>query len=407
MHTSLLVHLDALYAFAQLLAPDPAAAAELVRGTYARAFAHADLPDGSPETVRTWLFGLMFEEQQAELAGALPSAFLPDTPAPPPEGALDATRQRYAESLVTRLLPSALVALDEQSRLLLALVEVSAFTPASGGALLGLAPDDARRVYDRAHAEIARSLRFAAAPHEQPLLDRVMDSATFDEMLETALEADLEPTPPTLRAMIPVPEPPSGAVVTEGRTRSWSTVLWALLLIVGAGLTGYLATRSATPEARPTDLIAAAADDAPRADVLLRTDDVAVAERFALDHVGWRVAVPQIDGMPLAGVGVREVVPGVAVPVFVYQNRTERATLYGFDYHLLDQTNTRLRLDRDVFDQIEDDRHYEVHDLGSASAILWRDRDDILVLVTRGDANDLRLRIGRTLAPGDLPGIQG
>lgn len=407
MYTSLLAHLDALYAFAQLLAPDPAAAAELVRSTYARAFVHPHPPDGTADDERAWLFGLMLEEQQAEQAGALPSAFLPSDTPPLPEGALDATRQRYAEALAARLLPSALVTLDEQSRLLLSLVEVSAFTPASGGALLGLAPEEALRVYERAHAEIARSLRFAAAPHEQPLLDRVLDTASFDDLLETALEADLEPTPPTLRAMIPVPEPPSGAVVTEGRTRSWPTALWALLLVVGAGVAGYLATRSATPEPRPVDLIAAAADDAPRADVLLRTDEVAVAERFALDHVGWRVAVPQIDGMTLAGVGVREVVPGVAVPVFVYQNRTERATLYGFDYHLLDQTSTRLRLDRDVFDQIEDDRHYEVHDLGSTSAILWRDRDDILVLVTRGDANDLRLRIVRSLAQGGTPGIQG
>ena len=403
MSQPLLAHLDALYAFAQLLVSDPAEAADLVRATYARAFAHPALPDdGATDEARAWLFGLLFEERRAELSGAQPTAFRMDDAdfaglAALPEGALDTTRQRYAEALVARLLPSALVTLDEQARLLLALVEVSGFSPARGGLLMGLGAEAAQATYDRARAELARSLRFAAAPHEQPLLLRVMDTPAYDAALETALEADVEPAPPTLRAMIPVPEPPSNARVTEGAPRAYSSALWALLLVVGAGLVGYFATRGAAPEVRAVDLIAAAAADAPRADVLLRTDDLAAAQTFAFDHVGWRLSLPRIDGMTLAGVGVREVVPGVAVPVFVYQNATERATLYGFDYHLLDQAAAQLHLDRDVLDQIEDDRHYEVHDLGTASAILWRDRDDILVLVTRGDANDLRRRIARAL----------
>lgn len=394
----LLAHLDALYAFAQLLVSDAEDAAELVRATYARAFAHpGPLPD-DPAACRAWLFQVLFEERRAEQSGLRPSAFSPEDldEAPLPSDALDATRQRYAEALVARLLPSALVSLDETARLLLALVEVSGFTPMSAGELLGLDELTARTAFDHAHAQLARSLRFAAAPHEQPLLDRIVDTPAYDEALAAALQLDVEPAPPTLRAQIPVPEPPSGARLTEGQpARPFGPALFAALLVLGAGLVGYLATRSTAAEPKPLDAIAAAAADAPKATVLLRTDDPLAAERFAFDHVGWRVALPQIDGLPLAGVGTREVVPGVTVPVFLYEQGDERAALYGFDYRLLDQASTRLRLDPDVLEQIEDDRHYEMHDLGSARALLWRDRDDILVLVTTGDAHDLRARISR------------
>ena len=391
---ALLAHLDALYGFAQLVTPDADAAARLVRDTYARAYA-ADVPPDADDA-RAWLFRLLLDERRDTRTGLAPLPAPPERPLERPDD-LDERRQLHAETLVARLLPSALLSLPTRARLLLVLCDVEGFSCAEAGEVMGLEPDVACARHAEARSALQAHLRAGAAPHEQPLLDRVLGTAAFREAVTLALQVELAPTPPTLRPQIPVPEPArTPAELTEGQEpRPWGRFAFVALLVVGAGLLGYFATRRGPAEPPALDLVELAAEDAPRAVPLLRTADAGQAERFVYDHVGWRLAAPRIEGTPLDGVGVSEVAPGVAVPVLLYGQGPGRVAVYAFTYRLLDQAPDRLRLDPDTRAQIEDDAHYDLHDLGTASALLWRDRDDLFVAVVRGSGEDLRSRIAR------------
>ena len=393
----LLDHLDALYGFAQLVTPDADAAARLVRATYARAFAEPTLPP--PPEHKPWLFGLLLDERREHRA---------PHPLPAPADAherpddLGESRQRLGEALVLRLLPTALLSLSTRQRLILALCDVEGLSCAAAGEVLGLEPAVACGQHAAARDALAESLRAAAAPHEHALLERALADGGLQRAVASAYVSELAPTPPTLRPTIPVPEPPRAPVPnTERHARAgWGKFAYAAGLIVGAGLLGFFVTRRA-PDAEATNLVALAARNAPSAQIMLRTSDAAQAEAFALDHAGWRIDLPAIRGLTLQGTGLAEVAEGVSVPVFLYASNAargrpaEQVTVYAFTYRLLDQARALVSLEPDVRDALNDDRHYDLHDTGDAKAILWRDRDDVFVAVTQGNAESVSRRIDR------------
>ena len=105
--------------------------------------------------------------------------------------------------------------------------------------------------------------------------------------------------------------------------------------------------------------------------------------------------MPGIDGAVLSGVAIVEIAPAVEIPAFIFQDPASdgRITLYAYTYALLDRYETRLQLERDILQQIQNERHFDLHDLGENKVLVWRNRDEIYVAVTTGEAESLRDRI--------------
>ena len=174
-------------------------------------------------------------------------------------------------------------------------------------------------------------------------------------------------------------------------------LLVVMLLILAVGALGYFASRSLEREPE-TNLITLALQQADAVRPTIRTDSPEQAEDFVQQELGWRLTLPTIDQAALTGVGLREVAPGVTVPVFLYDDTlddTDATTLslYVFSYALLDRHKEHIQLEPEILRQIQDHQQFDLHDLGRRNALVWRNRDDIYVAVTPGDPEALRKRI--------------
>jgi catechol 2,3-dioxygenase-like lactoylglutathione lyase family enzyme len=171
-------------------------------------------------------------------------------------------------------------------------------------------------------------------------------------------------------------------------------MLIASLLIVGTGLVGWLIAGRDAPPAE-VSLITLTAEQAGDVVPTFRTSNIEQAERFVRDRLGWRLTVPSITEANLSGVAIREIVPGAEVPILLYREERGawRVAVYVVNYALLDRFEGRIRLEADILRQIQDTRHFDLHDLGDSKALVWRHRNDIFVAITAADAEALRGRI--------------
>ncbi len=392
-HQQLLAHLDAVYSFAQLVTPDVEEASRLVRDTYDRAFAAVpEAPFADSEQGKAWLFRLLLEER-SDHGGHLPP--LTERPDEAPD-ALASRRQAHAAVLVERLLPGALLALPTRTRLLLVLCDVEGLGPRAAAEVLGLTPAAAAARHIDARAELAAHLRKAADPHEADLVEHVMNQPEgLQQAVKSLLARELEPVPPTLRPLIPLPEPARAPATFAEDEQPWVRMLPLVILLVAlAGAVTYYLRHRATPFSE-TNLLELAASDADNVESSVRSQNPAELERYVLDQAGWQLAIPTIDGYRLEGGSVREVTSGVNLPVFIYTGPGPRIVVYAATYHLLDQGTGKIALAADVLQQLEDDRHLDIHDFGAEQAIVWRDRDDLFIAIAKGDAQALVQRIVR------------
>jgi DNA-directed RNA polymerase specialized sigma24 family protein len=401
---ALLQHLDGLYTLAQGLTLDAAVAVRLVERTYQAAFQSVDdVPEGDE---KAWLVRSMMR-----LSGHMDEA-----PAAPdaPEPALPADyRRRLAEQFLDRMLPSVLVTLPDQDRLLLLLSDVEGMPCEEAARVLDRDEDETCSRLETARAELRAALFAGASEVEERLVHSSLPLNWLKSALGRAMAAEFSPVPPTLRASVaalrgvsePVemrPAPPVPPRVTTLRAavrprdaqRRAGRALSALVLIVVAGLVGVFVSTMSTEEV-DTSLISLSARHAYDVAPTFRTGSPEQAERFVRDRLGWRLTVPNISDASLSGVGIREVAPGVEVPVFLYEEVGSgmAVVLYAYTYAMLDRFDDRISLERDILTQIQDDAHFDLHDLGDDKVLIWRHRDEILLAVTRGDAERLRRRI--------------
>jgi hypothetical protein len=167
------------------------------------------------------------------------------------------------------------------------------------------------------------------------------------------------------------------------------------MLIVVVGLTGYFASQS-VEQAPETSLIAFSVQQAEDLTTTFPTSSLEQAEEFVRGNLGQRLTLPTIDNATLTGVGVHKPVPDVSVPAFFYQDDLEdnqTLVLYVYNYALLNRFEDRLSLEPGILRQIQEEQHFDLHDLGERKVLVWRNRDDIYVAVTSGDAEALRQRI--------------
>ncbi len=390
---ALLDHLDALYGFAQLVSQDAEAAARLVRDTYTRAFA-TPLPHGlaaAPHEARAWLYRLLLDERRASRDSQVALALVDD------DEDLQARRFALSATLVERLLPAALLALPSQLRLMLVLCDVEGLACEDAAEVVGMEDDEACAALVEAQETLVANIRGAAALHEVPILDRMLEvPGGMRRALAEALERELDPLPPTLRPTIPLPERRAQVPVSEGmrQRRLWPYAL-ALALAATAAVV-YVQRRP--PEASAEDLVEVTADDASAATPTTPLSEREGGEAYALDNAGWRLALPTVRGYRLSGASMRDVAPDVSVPVFHYASEDSAAgaiVVYAYTYRLLDIARDRLALDPAILAGLEDERHSEQIDLGGAAVLVWRSRDDVFVAVAPPGTTDLAERIER------------
>ena len=144
-----------------------------------------------------------------------------------------------------------------------------------------------------------------------------------------------------------------------------------------------------------TNLVVLSAEQADAIRPVITTTRPAEAEQFVADQLQWRLTLPSIDQATLKGVGLIELTENMQVPVFLYRDDLtgDPLTIYAYTYALLNRHEDRLQLAPDVLRQIQDDRHFDLHDLGEQRVLVWRHRDDIFVAVTLGEAEALQERI--------------
>ena len=230
------------------------------------------------------------------------------------------------------------------------------------------------------------------------------------DAFQRVVEAEFGPLPPTVRPTIVAatrtPRTHRKAAVAadrpaETRTEASSRFavrfrrgLLAVLIILTVGLAGYIATTMLEQEPE-TNLIVLSAEQASTTPLSFEADSTEEAERWVREQLDWRLTLPTIDEARLTGVSVRAVVPGVEVPVFLYEDNTadEPLAIFVYTYALLENNAGQIQLAPDIMEQIKGDHSFDLHDLGAQKVLVWRDRDDIFVAVTAAEAEALRRRI--------------
>ncbi len=396
-------HLDALYRFAQMLTQDTARAARLVEATY-RYLATLPPEARAPMADKTQLFRVMRQVHErhaqavAEAEGALPERA---------GGAPGDLNTRLAMQYVEHALPTVLAALGDAGRVLLLLHLVDGLGVAEAGRVVGQDEAAAAASLQDARAAIEAALLGEASAAERYLLSTSLPSDWLMQALRRVTEAEYAALPPTLRltarAAAEAPEParpapagpPPGPLARLFGRQALPLWIGAALLLAGF-LAGawYLSDLLARGPVE-TDFIALAAQNAEDLEPVLRTTSPEQAEFYVFDRFGWRLTVPTIEQAALVGVGVAEVQKGIEAPAFLFEDSLSsgQIALYTLNYAFLDKHRNLLRLTQDVLSQIADDQHFDLHDTGAEQVLVWRNRDDIFVAVTRGNAETLGARI--------------
>lgn len=411
-------YLDGLYRFAQALTLDEARATILVEETCHRAA--REVSPGTPDDQkRQRLYQILMtlyrdasmestsdtvEEEQAA----------PDAEAGPGENVPD-YRRRVAEHVLERILPVAIMALPDELRALLLLCDVEGMPCERAADVLGIEPESACRKLDEAHQRVYEAIHAGATGHEWQLLSASLSSNWMLGSLRHVLRSEFAPLPSALRMSVDAAAatagvsnghevarpaharpPDRGPALPPQRNQGARLrgVLFAIVLVFATGLAAYFVSRHVSSP-REQNLITLVAQHAGDVEIDMETSSPEDAERYVLDTFGLRLTLPEIDQAPLRGVSITEVTSDVKMPVFYYEDEVSEQPLllFAYSYALLDRNRTRVTLAADILRQIEDDEHFDLHDLGAERVLVWRNRDDIFVAVTRGDAERLRERI--------------
>ncbi len=378
---SLLAYLDELYRLAQLLTSEAETATRLIRDVYREALASPPPAD----QLRTWLIARLLQHAR--------------TTTETTNQAILSARRELGESLLGRVLPAALTLLPARDRLWLFLCDVLELSPETAAMLLQESPAG----YTQARHALHTALRRYLTPGQFALLEFGLSNAQLRPHLRQALGRLLQPPPGPLRTELlnlasGKPSLAEGALSSATRP-SATRVLVAVLIVLLAGLVGWLVWKGAHPTPPPpttasADLIRRSVELTASLTVEQPFTRPADAERY-LARQGWRVVIPDIADARLIGLARAPVLPELSVPVLLFEDQTRDRTLaiYLYTYALLDRYREQLALSPDVLRQIEEEQHFDLHVLDRQQVLIWRYRDDIYVAVTEGDAADLRERI--------------
>lgn len=404
---ALLQNLPGIFAVAQVIAPNADEAVHLVEESYRRALASSER-FSSAESARLLLMQLLVEVRgEAVPSGNDVTAEEADASG---RDAVDLAdfRRRHAMRLVGHALPAAFATLTSEQRLLLMLCDVERIDCEATGRILGLDPVIACRRVEEARIALHKALFATSNAVEKELLETSLQGAWKREALQRMVESELVTLPPTLQPSVLAiaksisggsGEKPESAVSKNESVEpatSWRRLAQRAVAIVAiiatAGLLGYGFTYLMRREP-DLSLISVSARHADAVEATFKTSSPEQAERYIYDRLGERLTVPSIQQAALLGVTVGDVTASAQVPILIYREGTHTITVYVYSYAFLDKHGKELVLERDILRQIEDEGNFDLHDLGEDKVLIWRNRDDIYIAITPGDAEELRQRI--------------
>jgi len=407
--SSLAQHLEAIYPVACVLAgPDRADA--LIERAYERA---AEVPPSQrPSDERAWLFRLLLaaRDESPETAGTTAS---PEAPSSADD---DSFRRAVAVQTARDHLPVALAACSARQRFVLTLdvLDADEYTVA---AALNLPPEDARSARDEARSALRASLRDVLNGPERMLVDVALPDEALRQLLRSLLEDEFLPLPPPLEARIQdhiatiqsaSSDDDSGTEPDEGpwsalqrRLNTRTSIFVGLVLVfVAGGLAGLAYFDAPSPSPAPSQsLIELSTERAADLSATQNTESRAEAEAFFQKTWDRSVSIPAIEGAPLQGVGQLSLDGSSTVPALLYRDDEtgSRIVAFVFNYALLDRIGDRVRLGTALREKLAANQAPLTRRQGEQALVLWRQRDDIFVLVApdmRPDALRSRLQPG-------------
>lgn len=416
---SLVQHVETLYPLARVLA-DPDEAAPLIRTVYEHA---AEVPTAQrPSDARAWLFRLLLQARDGDLQ---PNEKEED-PGSETSFTDDSFRREVAAETAEQRLPVAFAACSLRERFILAIDVLGEPADDVLAAALDTSPEDARSVRDQARSALRASLRDVLRGPERMLVDVALPDEVLRGHLRDLLLDRFTPAPPSLQSTVLETLERARATRAGGSAStdsSWipgieaaRTILnrtldavpaglslrgliggVAFLLVLMAGIGGGAYLFSPSPSSPATrSVVELSADRADRVEVALETNTPSRASAFVQQSFDRRLSVPEIDGASLRGVGRLALSMGTDVPALLYADDETgtRITALAFNYALMDQLGDQATLDRDHRTRLTTNETLVSEQRGDRAVLLWRQRDDIFVIVAPGlQADSLRSRI--------------
>lgn len=416
---SLVHHLESLYALSRVVTGADEASS-LLRTVYERA---AEVPPTQrPSDERAWLFRLMlqardgdFQPPEAEGHPGSDTSFTDDP-----------FRRDVAEETAERRLPVAFAACSVHERFILAIDVLDEPSDEALAAALDTSVTNARSVRDQARSALRASLRDVLRGPERMLVDVALPDEVLREHLRDLLLDRFHPAPASLQSTVlgvlararqerrddavsadstAIPgAAPVRAMWNWGRNivrdrLSLRGVLGGLvfLAIVTASIGGasYLFSSSSAPPS-PDGIVDLSAEQADRVEMALQTETPSRASAFVRQSFDRRISVPEVDGASLRGVGRLSLSLDTDVPALLYfddETETEIVAL-AYNYALLDELGGRAALARDHRADLTSNETLLAEQRDDRGVVLWRERDDIFVIVAPAlQADTLRSRI--------------
>lgn len=418
-------YLDTLYPVARVLVGD-AAAPRLVQEAFRRA---TDTPDvDRPSDTEAWLIGLLLDIRAGDGPGIeLSSASTPSEPNPDNSGATtsngpassEATnrklsdtrgfRREVARSVAERALPVALAACSEQERALLTLHASGARPDTTLAPIAQTIAGDVGTALDEAYGELRAALRDVLTGPERMLIDTALPDAALESVLKAYVTDQYHPAPSRLRSDIAEivarsttddaaessqAPAPTGDPLSVHLQRIGLALL--LLTVIGGGVYGAMSLFSAPPpeaSPEPESLLDLSARRIGEVQALAQTRDPDSASAHIRTAFDRRIRIPYIEAAGVSGVGVLDIA-SVSVPTILYADSTVTQSplpvmkTLVYSYALIDRLRERAMLDKDIARGLETADSVMVRQTGQARFAIWRESDDIYVVLATNTPDD-------------------
>lgn len=411
---SLTTHVEVLYALARVLTGSDEA-----RSLVQSVFQHAAEvpPEQRPSDERAWLFRLMVDVQEGDLHPAGAEVH----PAGDTSFTNDPFRREVAEQTAERMLPTAFAACSLHERFILAIDVLGDPSAEVLAAALDTTAANARTVRDQARSSLRASLRDVLKGPERMLVDVALPETALRDQLHDLLVARFHPAPDDLHSTVTevveraraerlaqssdAPTPSDQSLLPWGLAPLWNWVSLrgllgglGFLLIVMAGIGGanYLFSPSSPPPAPTASIVDVSVQRADGVQSALDTSDPDRAAAFIRSTWNRRVSVPTIQDASFNGVGRLSLEMGTEVPVLRYRDDESGVRIHAFvfNYALMDSLGERATLDRQRRAELAANQQLLTAQRPHQAVVLWRQRDDIFVIVAPdAHADSLRARI--------------
>ena len=395
----LLDHLTTLYPFACLLV-GPDEAPDLLLHVYQKA---TERPRTErPEDLQGWLLGLL-HATSAEFTDE------PSAPGAEADSTDDPLQRDVAKTLLEDAVPVALASCSPQERFLLA-ADALGVDKENG---------DDTTVAD-ARARLWDHLRAVLSDPEYALVDGSVSDAALRDVVQNWVVTRFAPVPSSLRSRIRATlqaaqtfdQQPADEEVSASSAENSASLLDRLpsrpspqallplvfgLLLLAGGIGAVYMMQSPSAPASPsnTSLVAFSAERADAVTAATTITNRAEAESHLASTWNRQIRVPEIEGAQLQGVG--QVQAGsTEIPVLLYLNAGDstRIAAFAYSYALVDRIEATATLDTQVREELARRNHLVADTEASQTGLLWRDRDDIFVVVAPSiPADSLRTRL--------------